>query len=69
MLSDIYEMPVKFEGAGSVKRFLEIRIILLPNLPIEAVLAFRTDLDRQGESNDVESWPPWADPRTSTPLK
>ena len=68
VLSDILEMPVKFEDAGSVKRFLELRITLLPNCPVKAVLAFGTDNDRQGESNDVESWPPWADPRTRTLL-
>ena len=69
VLSDIFEMPVKFEGSGSVKRFLEMRITLLPNHPVKAMLAFRTDNDRQGESNDVESWPPWADPRTRTLVK
>ena len=69
ILSDIYEMPVKFEGSGRVKRFLEMRISLVPNHPVKALLAFRTDQDRQGESNDVESWPPWADPRTRTLLK
>ena len=58
-------MLVKFEGADSVKRFLQI----FPNHPIKAVLAFRTDQDRQGESNDVECWPPWADLCTSTLLK
>ena len=62
-------MPVKFEGSGRVKRFLEMRISLVPNHPVKALLAFRTDQDRQGESNDVESWPPWADPRTRTLLK
>ena len=69
LLSDILEMPVKYEGSGSVKRFLEMRITLMPNSPVKAVLAFRTDDDRQGESNDVEAWPPWADPRTRTLLK
>ena len=62
-------MLVKFEGAGSVKRFLQMRIIVFPNHPIKAVLAFPTDQYRQGESNDVESWPSWADLRTSTLLK
>ena len=33
VFSDIFEMPVKFEGSGSVKRFLEMRITILPNSP------------------------------------
>ena len=28
------------------------------------IVAFRTDPDRQGESQDVTSWPPRPDPRT-----
>ena len=30
----------------------------------EAVLAYRTDPDRQGESGDVRTWPEWQDPGT-----
>ncbi len=33
-------------------------------MPPRAVLAFRTDADRQGESHDVTSWPHRDDPRT-----
>ena len=31
---------------------------------MRAVLAYRTDPDRQGESSDVQTWPEWDDPRT-----
>ena len=31
---------------------------------VKAVLAYRTDADRQGESGDVRTWPEWQDPRT-----
>ena len=62
-LTALLQMPVKLEGRGSHVRCLELRIRLLPGLPVHAVLAFRTDADRQGESGDVESWPPREDPR------
>ena len=44
-------------------RCLEVRITFAPPLPVKAVLAFRTDADRQGESGDIESWPSREDPR------
>jgi hypothetical protein len=62
-LSDLLQMPVKFEGAGSTTRVLELRIAVERGCPPHVVLAFRTDMDRQGESGDVTSWPPLGDPR------
>ena len=35
---------------------------------MKALLAYRTDADRQGEGGDVRTWPEWHDPRTSSLL-
>ena len=40
----------------------------LNNNIMKAVLAYRTDTDWRGESNDVRAWPGWQDPRTRTVL-
>ena len=61
-------MPVGFERGGRVARCLELRIMWTDSTIIKAVLAYRTDTDRQGESNDVRTWPGWQDPRTRTVL-
>ena len=62
-LSLLLQMPVKPVSRGSVMRCLEVRIFLEPDKPAKSVLAFRTDADRQGESQDVQSWPARDDPR------
>ena len=65
-------MPVVPERGGDEARCLELRIkwvskanAKLGEKPgtVKAVLAYRTDADRQGESGDVRTWPEWADPR------
>jgi hypothetical protein len=63
-LSDLLLMPVGFERADRLARCLELRLDWRENENVKAVLAFRTDPDRQGESNDVRTWPEWRDPRT-----
>ena len=57
-------MPVAFERGGRIVRCLELRISWLNAEKVQAVLAYRTDADRQGESHDVRTWPEWHDPRT-----
>jgi hypothetical protein len=42
---------------------LELRVAVEPGHAPRVVVAFRTDPDRQGESGDVDSWPPRGDPR------
>ena len=42
---------------------LELRAAVEPGHAPRVVVAFRTDPDRQGESGDVDSWPPRGDPR------
>ena len=69
LLSELYQMPIKLEGSGATRRFLELRITLNGSGSTKAVLAYRTDPDRQGESGDVAAWPPWQDPRTRTLLR
>ena len=54
-LTLLLAMPVKLEGSGSQRRMLEV--VLSAGTPVKAVLAFRDDPDRQGESGDVVSWP------------
>ena len=56
-------MPVKFVQRGTCIRLLELRVTVVPVGPPKVVVAFRTDADRQGESQDVTSWPPREDPR------
>jgi hypothetical protein len=63
-LTRLLRMPVKWENAGDTIRVLELRVSVRPGMPPRAVLAFRTDADRQGESHDVTSWPHRDDPRT-----
>ena len=63
-LSQLLAMPVVFERGGRVARCLELRISWLEAGSVKAVLAYRTDTDRQGESSDVRTWPEWSDPRT-----
>ena len=67
-LSAFYEMPVKLEGAGFVRLCLEMRLHCQAGSGIKATLAYRNDADRQGESHDVSSWPPWCDPRARSVL-
>ena len=67
-LSLLLLMPVAFERGGRVARCLELRLSWLDAAKVKAVLAYRTDADRQGESQDVRTWPEWKDPRTSTVL-
>ena len=62
-LTVLLDMPVKLEGFGTTRRFLEVKLELRNTPKIHAELAFRDDADRQGESNDVSSWPPRHDPR------
>ena len=62
VLSNLLCMPVKFVGRASAARFLETHIAF-DGGNVRCVLAFRTDPDRQGESNDVTSWPTPFDPR------
>ena len=67
-LSGLLLMPVVFERGGRVARCLELRIDWSSPSMIKAVLAYRTDDDRQGESHDVRTWPEWQDPRTRVVL-
>ena len=62
-LSHLLSMPVKPVGSASRARFLETFISFDGN-STRCTLGFRTDSDRQGESGDVDSWPPTFDPRT-----
>ena len=62
-LSQLLCMPVKPVGRASSARFLETRLSFVSGTA-RCTLAFRTDLDRQGESKDVVAWPPSFDPRT-----
>ena len=61
-LSVLLMMPVVFERGGSEARVLELRLKWEAGL-VRAALAYRTDVDRQGESGDVRTWPQWHDPR------
>ena len=63
VLSQLLRMPVKPVGRASTARFLETRLSFASTGAAHCVLAFRTDADRQGESNDVVAWPPSFDPR------
>ena len=60
-------MPVKFVSSGAEVRCLELpvsgRCRRRPGTAPKDVAAFRVDPDRQGESNDVTSWPPQSDLR------
>jgi hypothetical protein len=56
-LSALLLMPVCFERAGTVARCLELRLSWGSDSEVKAVLAYRTDADRQGESGDVTTWP------------
>jgi len=68
-LSELLLMPVVFERAGRVARCLEVRLDWTPDRAVKAVLAYRTDADRQGESGDVRTWPERHDPRTPALLR
>lgn len=68
-LSALLMMPVKFERAGREARCLELRLCWADGCGLKAVLAYRTDADRQGESGDVRTWPEWSDPRTPALLR
>jgi hypothetical protein len=61
VLSELLGMPVKLEGSSPQRRMLEVVLAVGP--PTKCILAFRDDSDRQGESQDVTSWPNRADPR------
>ena len=63
-LSDLLLMPVGFERGGRVARCLELRLDWSHPATVRAVLAYRTNDDRQSESHDVRTWPDWRDPRT-----
>ena len=67
-LTSLFGKPSKLEGAGTLRRCLELWVSCLPGSPCRAVLGFRTDAGRQGESGDVVAWPPWEDPRSRTVL-
>ena len=67
-LSALLLMPVGFERGGRAARCLELRISWSDSAIIKAVLAYRTDDDRQGESRDVGTWPDWRDPRARAVL-
>ena len=62
-ISELLIMPVGFERAGRVARCLELCLDWTSATAVKVTLAFRTDLDRQGESGDVRTWPEWQDPR------
>lgn len=62
-LSILLLMPVQYERGGQVARCLELRLDWRVSDAVKAVLAYRTDADRQGESGDVTTWPRWQDPR------
>ena len=62
-LSNMLCMPVKPVGRARKARFLETHLRFTAGKSVRCTLAFRTDTDRQGESGDVESWPPPFDPR------
>ena len=49
-LSALYEMPIKLEGCGANRRCLELRLPLNPAAGLKAVMAYRADTHRQGES-------------------
>ena len=61
-LSALLCMPVKPVGQAPCARFLETFLFFSAN-GVRCTLGFRTDPDRQGESGDVQSWPPTFDPR------
>ena len=61
-LSNLLYMPVKPVGRGCNARFLET-LLSFHSPQVRCVLGFRTDSDRQGESGDVECWPPRFDPK------
>ena len=61
-LSGLLCMPVKTVGRASHARFLETFLSFGAN-GVRCTIGFRTDSDRQGESGDVQSWPPPFDPR------
>ena len=67
-LSLLLGRPVGFERVGRIARCLELRISWLNGDKVSAVLAYRTDADRQGESKEVCTWLQWQDPRTRTVL-
>ena len=62
-LSELLTMPVGFERAGRGARCLELRLDWTSATAVKVTLAFRTDLDRQGESGDLRTWPEWQHPR------
>ena len=62
-LTKLLSMPVKPVGRSNLARFLETTLAFDGNKGVRCTLAFRTDPDRQGESRDVQSWPPPFDPR------
>ena len=66
-LTALLLMPVGLERCGRELRCLETRLRWRDDV-VSAVLAYRTDADRQGESQDVTSWPEWKDPRTGSVL-
>ena len=67
-LSKLLLMPVCFERGGRIARCLELRIDWTGDSKVKTVLAYRTDVDRQGESGDVRTWPEWRDPRAHAVL-
>ena len=69
VLTDLLLMPVGFERGGRVARCLELRIDWENQSSVKAVLAYRTDQDRQGESSDVRTWPEWRDLRVPVILR
>ena len=68
-LSELLTTPVGFERADRVARCLELRLNWTSATAVKVTLTFRTDLDRQGESGDVRTWPEWQDPRALALLR
>ena len=76
-LTDLLQMPGVHERGGDEARCMELRINWDSEAnakggekpgTVKAVLAYRTDADRQGESGDVRTWPEWAGPRAAALL-
>ena len=68
-LTDLLQMPICFERAGRVTRCLELRFDWSRDNTVRALLAYRTDSDRQGENGDVRTWPKWQDPQAPALLR
>ena len=70
-LTTLLNMPIVHERGGQEQRCLELRIKWVGEAnakcdeqlnTVKAVLAYRPDADRQGESGDLRTWPEWRVP-------